>query len=48
LRKLTLFLRSSSWDKTIRVFDLFSKERNSEPLEHLGEVTALAVRNDGE
>jgi hypothetical protein len=30
------------------MYDLFSKERNSEPLEHLGEITAVAVRNDGE
>ena len=38
---------SGSWDKTIRIYDLYSKNRAIENLDHNSEITAVAFRPDG-
>ncbi len=43
--KNTLF--SGSWDKTIRIHDIFSKNKNVDALDHNSEITALTIKNDG-
>ncbi|KAJ2068823.1 U3 snoRNP protein, partial [Coemansia sp. S142-1] len=42
-----LSLASSSWDKTVRVWDVFDRSKIVERLEHNNEVLALAYRPDG-
>ncbi|QOU19940.1 U3 snoRNP protein [Brettanomyces bruxellensis] len=39
-------LASSSWDKTIRIWDIFSRTQTSEPLDTTTEVLSLAMRPD--
>ncbi|KAF9159335.1 hypothetical protein DFQ26_006631 [Actinomortierella ambigua] len=41
------FLASSSWDKTIRTWDVFGRGKAVETYTHLSEVLALAFRPDG-
>jgi len=41
-------LFSASWDKTVRVSDLFAKSKNTEVLEHNSEVLSIALRSDGQ
>ncbi|KAJ2475099.1 U3 snoRNP protein, partial [Coemansia sp. RSA 2052] len=42
-----LSLASSSWDKTVRVWDVFDRSKIVERLEHNNEVLAIAYRPDG-
>lgn len=39
-------IATSSWDKTVRITDLYSKKNESTVLEHNSEVTSLAFRPD--
>ncbi|KAF9971759.1 hypothetical protein BGZ73_005212 [Actinomortierella ambigua] len=41
------FLASSSWDKTIRTWDVFGRGKTVETYTHTSEVLALAFRPDG-
>jgi periodic tryptophan protein 2 len=41
-------LASSSWDKTVRLWDLFKTGTSTETLHHGGDVLAVAFRPDGE
>lgn len=38
---------SGSWDKKIRIHDIFSRKTNTDILDHNSEITALCIRNDG-
>ncbi|KAL2919776.1 U3 snoRNP protein [Polyrhizophydium stewartii] len=40
-------LASSSWDKTVRVWNIFARDKQSEMLDHQSEVLALAYTPDG-
>lgn len=40
-------LASCSWDKTVRIWNLFGKKRSNETLVHTSDVLALAFRPDG-
>ena len=40
-------LFSGSWDKSVRIHDIFSRKTNVDVLDHNSEITALCVRNDG-
>ncbi|KAI7832049.1 quinon protein alcohol dehydrogenase-like superfamily [Kickxella alabastrina] len=42
-----LSLASSSWDKTVRMWDIFDRSKIVERLEHSSEVLTLAYRPDG-
>jgi periodic tryptophan protein 2 len=39
-------LASGSWDKTARLWNIFSRTATSEPLQHQADVLAVAVRPD--
>ena len=41
-------LASGSWDKTIRIWDLFARDGTSETIEHTSEVLALGFSPDGQ
>ncbi|KAG0301506.1 hypothetical protein BGZ98_008287 [Dissophora globulifera] len=41
------FLASSSWDRTIRTWDVFGRGKSVESFTHMSEVLALAFRPDG-
>ncbi|KAF9103242.1 hypothetical protein BGX29_003624 [Mortierella sp. GBA35] len=41
------FLASSSWDRSIRTWDVFGRGKSVESFTHLSEVLALAFRPDG-
>jgi periodic tryptophan protein 2 len=41
-------LASSSWDKTVRTWDLFARDKSVEVMEHTSEVLALAFAPNGE
>ncbi|KAJ2157458.1 U3 snoRNP protein [Coemansia sp. RSA 552] len=43
-----LSLASSSWDNTVRLWDVFDRKKTVERLEHNSEVLAVAYRPDGE
>lgn len=43
----TGFLVSGSWDKTVRMWDIYSRDTNLESLEHESEVLSIAYRPDG-
>jgi len=40
-------LASSSWDKTVRISDLYSKDQKKDIFDHNSEVTVVAFRPDG-
>jgi periodic tryptophan protein 2 len=40
-------LYSGSWDKSVRVHEIYSRKLNAEILGHNSEVTALDIRKDG-
>ena len=40
-------LFSGSWDKTLRVHDIFTKQLASDILDHNSEITALSVKYNG-
>ena len=40
-------LVSGSWDKTVRVYEIYAKNREIEILEHNSEITDVAFRPDG-
>lgn len=40
-------LASGSWDKTVRVWDIFSRTQASEPFEQSSDVLSIAFRPDG-
>lgn len=40
-------MATGSWDKTVRVHDLFSKTTKGEVLEHNSEVMSLDFKPDG-
>ncbi|KNC96819.1 snoRNA-binding rRNA-processing protein PWP2 [Spizellomyces punctatus DAOM BR117] len=40
-------LASGSWDKTVRMWDVFGKDRAQEAMEHQAEVISIAYRPDG-
>ncbi|GAB5357522.1 hypothetical protein AAMO2058_000381600 [Amorphochlora amoebiformis] len=42
------FLVSSSWDATVRIWDVYSRKAAVETLKHSADVLALAVRPDGD
>ena len=44
---MTSALASSSWDKTVRVWDVFGRSQKSETLTHSKDVLCLAFRPDG-
>lgn len=48
---LDLFNSSASWDRTVRVHDLYTRASRTgaggDSFEHNSDITALAVRNDG-
>ena len=44
---LTGQLASSSWDKSVRVWDVYSRDVSSESLEHSSEVLAMTYSPDG-
>ncbi|AMD21471.1 HER192Cp [Eremothecium sinecaudum] len=41
-------LASASWDKTIRIWSIFGRSQQVEPIEVFGDVLALSIRHDGE
>ncbi|KAJ3365689.1 hypothetical protein HDU91_002105 [Kappamyces sp. JEL0680] len=41
-------LASGSWDKSVRIWDLFSRDSSGESIEHTGEVLALGFSPNGE
>lgn len=41
-------LVSGSWDRTVRIWDVFSRTQTSEPLQLQADVLSVAVRPDGE
>lgn len=41
-------LASGSWDKTVRIHDLFSRHRNTDILNHNAHVMSVAFRPDGQ
>eukprot|EP01017_Pseudomicrothorax_dubius_P008801 TRINITY_DN12918_c0_g1_i1.p1 TRINITY_DN12918_c0_g1~~TRINITY_DN12918_c0_g1_i1.p1 ORF type:complete len:458 (-),score=80.59 TRINITY_DN12918_c0_g1_i1:514-1887(-) len=41
------YIASGSWDKTIRIYDLFSRKRKGEIYDHNSEITAIDFRPDG-
>ena len=40
-------LASASWDKTIRIWSIFSRSQDVEPIEVFSDVTSLSIRFDG-
>ncbi|KAJ3185825.1 hypothetical protein HDU85_001194 [Gaertneriomyces sp. JEL0708] len=40
-------LASASWDKTVRLWDVFSRDTNTESFEHQAEVLCISFRPDG-
>lgn len=40
-------LYSGSWDKSLRIHDIFTRKLNAEVLDHNSEITALDIRKDG-
>lgn len=40
-------LASASWDKTIRIWNIFSRSQDVEPIEVFADVTSLTIRYDG-
>ncbi|XBW38103.1 hypothetical protein QEN19_003697 [Hanseniaspora menglaensis] len=40
-------LASASWDKTIRIWNIFSRSQDVEPIEVFSDVTSLTIRYDG-
>lgn len=40
-------LASASWDKTIRIWSIFSRSQDVEPIEVFADVTSLTIRYDG-
>lgn len=40
-------LASASWDKTIRIWNIFSRSQDVEPIEVFSDVTSLSIRFDG-
>ena len=45
--KVDNVLASGSWDKTVRIHDLFSRHRNSDVLNHNSEIMSVQFRPDG-
>eukprot|EP01028_Stygiella_incarcerata_P001963 TRINITY_DN1366_c0_g2_i1.p1 TRINITY_DN1366_c0_g2~~TRINITY_DN1366_c0_g2_i1.p1 ORF type:complete len:905 (+),score=227.46 TRINITY_DN1366_c0_g2_i1:35-2716(+) len=43
----TSLLASASWDRTVRLWDLFSKDMSSDPLLHAAEVLDVSYSGDG-
>ncbi|PJF18991.1 hypothetical protein PSACC_01201 [Paramicrosporidium saccamoebae] len=40
-------LASASWDRTVRLWDVFQRDKNMQSLDHSAEVTAVTFRPDG-
>jgi hypothetical protein len=40
-------LLSGSWDKTLKIHQLYARKLNVETLEHSSQITALAIHPDG-
>lgn len=41
-------LASASWDKSVRLWEVFNRDKNTQVLDHSSDVLALAFRSDGQ